>query len=144
MAALALAFLGGDHATAVDAVDRALTLNPNSAYAWGTRGWVAAFLDQSDRAIDSFQRAMRLSPLDPMGWLFMGGMSMAFIATRRFEDAIDWADRGFRAQPRWSAMLRLKALACAHLGRTEEARNSGPAMLELHPAFPAPPWTPTY
>jgi adenylate cyclase len=144
MAAVALAFLAGDHATAAERVDRAIALNPNSAYAWFARGLVAAFLDQSDPAIDALHRAMRLSPLDPMGWMFFGGMSLAFMVARRFEEAIEWADRAFRAQPRWSVMLRVKAVACAQLGRADEARNSIRAMLEFQPGFTISGWRTTY
>jgi adenylate cyclase len=144
MAALTLAVLAGDKAMAVDAVDRALTLNPNSAYAWSTRGWVAALRDQSDPAIDSLQRAMRLSPLDPQGWMFFGGMSAAFLVARRFEETIDWADRALRAQPRWSVTIRLKATACAHLGRIEEARDCVRVLLELQPRFTISGWATMY
>src|SRR6516165_8497309 len=38
MGGFTLALFAGDHATATDAVNRALVLNPNSAYAWSTRG----------------------------------------------------------------------------------------------------------
>jgi adenylate cyclase len=144
MGAFTLAFFGGDHATAAERIDRALALNPNSAHAWSTRGFVAALLDQSDPAIDAFHRAMRLSPLDPMGWMFFGGMSFAFMVARRFEETIEWADRSFRAQPRWSVMLRVKAVACAHLGRMEEARSCVSAMLKFQPEFTISGWRTTY
>jgi len=41
-AAFTLAFFAGARATATSMVDRALTLNPNSGYAWATRAWIAA------------------------------------------------------------------------------------------------------
>jgi len=54
MGAYTLAAFAGDHAVARDAVERALRLNPNAAYAWWTRGWIAAFTDQPETAIESF------------------------------------------------------------------------------------------
>jgi adenylate cyclase len=144
MAGFTLALFAGDHATATDAVNRALVLNPNSAYAWATRGWVAGLRDQSALAIDAFERAMRLSPLDPLGVLFFGGMSVAFLVARRFEEAIDWANQALRRLPRWSIMYRFKAAACAHLGRTEEARRCACALLELQPEFSISGWKAAY
>jgi adenylate cyclase len=95
-------------------------------------------------AIDAIQRAMRLSPLDPLSWLFIGSMSQALATARRFEEAIDWADRALRAQPRWSTMIRIKAVACAHLGRAEVARNHVTALLERQPGFTISGWRASY
>src|SRR5262249_37066108 len=90
------------------------------------------------------QRAMRLSPLDPQHWLFVGGMSFAHLVARRFEEAIGWADRYTREQPRLGSGYRIKAVACAHLGRGEEARECARRILELQPAFTIAEWQRTY
>jgi len=144
LAAYTLSFFTGAHATAAGMIDHALMLNPNSALAWACRGWVAAMQDQADPAIDALQRAIRLSPLDPLRWVFFLGMSFAHVAARRFEEAIDWADRCLREQPRLAHVYRFKAVACAHLGRAEEARECARRMLELHPEFTISGWQRTY
>ena len=125
-------------------IDHALTLNPNSALAWSCRGWVAAMQDQADPAIEALQRAIRLSPLDPLRWIFFGGMSFANMVARRFGEAIDWADRGLREQARYASLYRAKAIACAHLDRAEEAREAARRILELQPAFTISGWVRTY
>ena len=48
------------------AIEKALALDPNSAWAWLRSGWSNHYVGNTDRAIEHFQRAMRLSPLDPM------------------------------------------------------------------------------
>jgi adenylate cyclase len=63
MAAIPLLNFARDPATAESAADRALALNPNSAFAWGISGWVPCFRYRSERA-------SRLSPLDPLGYSF--------------------------------------------------------------------------
>jgi tetratricopeptide (TPR) repeat protein len=50
-------------------IERALTLDPNSAWAWNRRGWLNVYIREPDRAIQHFQRAMRLSPIDGAGAL---------------------------------------------------------------------------
>ena len=61
MAGPALAVLGGELAAAMSALDRATTLNPNSAQAWREYGVVNCFANRPDAAIATAQRAMRLT-----------------------------------------------------------------------------------
>jgi adenylate cyclase len=144
MAAFTLSIFTGAHTTAAGMIDHALTLNSNSANAWCARGWVGAMQDQADPAIEALQHAMRLSPLDPQHWLFVGGISFAHLVARRFEQAIDWADRYTREQPRLGSGYRIKAVACAHLGRLEQARECARRILELQPTFTIAGWRRTY
>jgi hypothetical protein len=74
------------------------------------------------------ERGMRLSPFDPLGWTALNGMSAASLVAGRFEAAIDWAERAFRAHPGYSPALRYKATACrlCRARRVEEARACGP------------------
>ncbi len=74
MAANTLSLFAGDHATATSAVDRALILNPNCAHAWRTRGYVLVRQSRPEPGIEAFHHAMRLSPLDPLGFFFTAGM----------------------------------------------------------------------
>ena len=60
-----LAYVVGDAERGAALLDRALALNPNDALAWLFRGWTFVWLGDSEKAIDRFMRAMRLSPLDP-------------------------------------------------------------------------------
>jgi hypothetical protein len=53
-----------------------------------------------DAAVEAFDRAMRLSPLDPLDYLFSCGLSMAHAVAGRYEEAGLWADRSLREQPR--------------------------------------------
>jgi tetratricopeptide (TPR) repeat protein len=131
MAGVALAAFAGEHDTAAAAIDRALMLNSNSAHAWGARGYLSCFRNLPGPAIEAFQRAMRLSPLDPFSWSFIGGIAFAHLAAGRYEDAIEWADRSLREQPRYSTLLRAKAVSYAHLGRIPEARGALAQLLEL-------------
>ncbi len=123
MAANTVSLFAGDHATAASAVDRALTLNPNSAHAWRASGYVLVRQNRPAPAIEAFQRAMRLSPLDPLGFFFSAGIAAAHLAAGRYEEAIEWADRSSREFPRYESSTRYKLIALAHLGRIEEARE---------------------
>ena len=135
MAANTVSFFAGDHDTAASAIDRALTLNPNSAYAWLASALAAYRRNRSDLAIEGFQRAMRLSPLDPLGHIFAGGVAAAHVISGRYKEAIEWADRSLRVLPRYESALRNRVVAYAHLGRIEEARDWLNRLLEITPGL---------
>jgi len=130
-----ISFLSGDHATAAGVVDRALILNPNCAHAWMLKGYVSFFQNRWGPAIEAFERAMRLSPLDPLGYLFAAGIGLAHLGVGRYEEALQWVDRSSRELPRYVTSLRLKVVLCAHLGRMEEARYWLRRMLDLQPGM---------
>jgi len=125
----------GAHGMAESASDRALALNPNSAWAWVAHGWVLALRNRPELAIEAFERAMRLSPLDPQTYYFAGGIAFAYLYMRRFEEAIEWADRSLNREPNFTPVLRVKLVACAQLGLIEEARRCRRRVDELQPGL---------
>jgi adenylate cyclase len=125
--------LAGEHAAGLSAIERSLTLNPNSALALCFFGWAQSFRHQSQRAIDALERARRLSPLDPQPWVFHGALAHAHFTAGRYKEAIEWADRALHAQPRMTAVVGVKAAACSHLGRVEDARACISRYCELRP-----------
>jgi len=135
MAAHALSFFTGEHATAANVVDRALTLNPNSAHAWLVRGMVSNMQERPDQAIAAVEHGMRLSPLDPLRRGFTIIMAVAHFAAGRYEAAIEWADRTLAAQPDYRQAMRIRAASCAYLGRLEEAHDWLIRMLHFEPGM---------
>jgi adenylate cyclase len=134
-AAWTLFVLGGEARVAETMLDRALMFNPNAAIAWSARGFIHALRNQPERAIEACERAQRLSPFDPFGYWSAGGFSMAHLAAKRFEQAIEWADRALLDQPRLTTLIRVKIVANAHLGRLDEARAGLGQMLAIDPKF---------
>ena len=80
-------------ACGVDARSRALSLDPNSAWAWNRSGWLHAYLDDPETAIDQFERSLRLSPFDPMAFNCEVGIGGAHFIARRYEAAAQWMER---------------------------------------------------
>jgi hypothetical protein len=110
---------------AAAALDRALALNPNAAHAWNSRGSIHALRNEPEaaiEAIEAIERARRLSPFDPFTLFYAANIAIAHLAARRFEQAIEWADRASHDQPRMVVAMRVKVAANAHLGRLDEAR----------------------
>jgi len=132
-AAWTLFVLDGEAAMAVAALDRALALNPNAAHAWAVRGHIHASRNQPEAAIAAIERARRLSPFDPYAFHYAIIIAIAHLAARRFEQAIEWADRTLHDQPRTVVAMRVKVAALAHLGHLDAARAELNRMLAIDP-----------
>jgi adenylate cyclase len=132
-AAWTLFFFAGEAAMAAAALDRALALNPNAAHAWLIRGSIHAHRNQPEAAIEAIERARRLSPFDPRSFRYASLIAFAHLTARRFERAIEWADRALHDQPRMVSAMRVKVVANAHLGRLDEARAELSQVLAIDP-----------
>jgi TolB-like protein len=136
----AKAFLGTDFAAATELVDHAVALNPNSAIAWSYRGMTYQFVGQPEEAVRSFERGVRLSPLDPMLYATFTGMGLAFISLGRFDKAVAAAAKALRKNPTFTPAYRCLAAALVHLGRDAEARETAARLLEIQPDFRISEW----
>jgi len=134
------AFMVGDSESEIEMADRAVALNPNSYIAWNNRGWVYRNAGLPEEAVRSFERAIRLSPVDPQLHLAFLGMAAAYIELRRFDEAIVAAKRAQRQTPPYPLVYRCLASAFAHLGRDAEAREAAARVLETDPAFTISAW----
>jgi len=135
MASLISAFMVGDSESEIEMADRAVALNPNAYNAWQNRGWVYKVAGLPEEAVRSFERAIRMSPIDPRLHRALAGMGMAFIELRRFDEAISAGKKAQRQNPSYSPAYRCLASAFAHLGRDAEARAAAARMLETDPTF---------
>jgi TolB-like protein len=132
-AGFTLSFLAGENDAALSAMDRAIVFNPNYALAFGLRALVLVFLNRPDEAILAAQQAMRLSPRNPLTFLFVQAQAFAHLAAGRDEAGLPWADQALRENGGLPA-LRFKLSFCGHLGRLDEAKECLHRLRELHPA----------
>jgi adenylate cyclase len=139
-AAVISAWMVGDCESSIELADRAVALNPNSFIAWSGRGWVCYIAGQPEEAVRSFERAMRMSPVDPQLHRSVSGMGYAFLELRRFDEAVVAAKKALRQNPSYSSAYRCLASAFAQLGRDAEARDAAARLLEVDPAFTVSGW----
>ena len=132
-AGFALSRLAGETALGLAAINRSVALNPNAAMGWVAKGFVHAHLNQPEAAIEALNQALRLSPFDPLGFYIASGFAHAYLAARRLETAIEWANRALNDKPGLATPKQVKVVALAHLGRVDEARAELARMLAMHP-----------
>jgi TolB-like protein/Tfp pilus assembly protein PilF len=134
-AGFALAYVAKDLDDGAAFLDRALLMNPNLAWGWSTSGYVKLWLGDSDRAVECFAHAMRLSPIDPRTFFMQEGMAHAHFFAGRHDEALRWASMALRELPFSHAALRVAAASCALAGRDEEAKRLMARLLEIDPAL---------
>jgi TolB-like protein len=127
------AYFFGDLDRALLLIDRALELDENLASAWQRRGWVCGYAGDSDGAIASLQRAVRLNPLDPRVFLTQSAMGFAHFIAGRDEEAADWAAKALRVKPGWPPALRVSLVANAMGGHAGEAERIRTAYVGIDP-----------
>ena len=134
-AAFVIAVVEYDYKTATAAFDRSFGLSSSSALALGFSSIVRAWMGDDATAIDQAERAIRLSPFDPLLYLPYIGLAYAHFAAGRFADAADAAGRATQSNPRFTMPYVLHAAALANLGHSEEARVVTDRVLELEPSL---------
>jgi adenylate cyclase len=133
LAGQAVSWLAHDRERGVAAIERALLLNPNSAQTNSGAAWTLLYVAQPNRAISLFQRAMRLSPLDPELSYFLSGLGYAYIMMGRYEEALEVGRRAVAEMPMRATGHRVVVVALHALGRTEGAIRAGEYYMRMCP-----------
>jgi tetratricopeptide (TPR) repeat protein len=131
--ALPLSVLGFNPKAGARLIDRACILNPNSAMAWYVSGQTRNFLGDAKLAISHVERAIRLSPVDPLLHLFLGGMSLALNLDGRHDEAVAVAERAVVEQPNHVATRRHLVAYYALAGRLDQARQAVTELVLMAP-----------
>jgi adenylate cyclase len=129
----ALTYVVGNLKEGAPVLDQAIRLDPNLAVArlWG--GGAKMYLGELDAAIEHFQRAVRLSPLEPRTFLAYSGLTSAHFLAGRYEKALESATTGIRKWPNFVALQRIAAACYAKSGRVEDAKRAWLVALQLDP-----------
>lgn len=122
-----------DMAAARSYYDQALERNPNEPLAWLLKGVAHGFMGEGDAALQASERSLQLSPLDPMRYYFDSLSSAAAMGARRFERAVELAERAIRANCMHGSAYRTLAIAQAMLGRESDARLTVQRLLAIEP-----------
>jgi TolB-like protein/DNA-binding CsgD family transcriptional regulator len=133
MAAHALFILSDELELALSVVKRAISLNPNSPNAWWVSGAVHNFLGEYDAALEHAARARRLSPLEPLAFMYWMPTALASFFAGRYEEALDAADKSLGEHAGYPPALRVKIASCGLLGRIDEGRDCVARLLRINP-----------
>ena len=135
LAAFIVGIFEHDYETALNAFDKAFSLNPSSALAFGLSSIIRAWNGDSATAIEHAELALQLSPFDPMSFNAYNGLAYAQFFAGRCDEAASAASMATQANPRFSIPWILRAAALAQAGRIADAKASAQRVLDLQPSF---------
>jgi tetratricopeptide (TPR) repeat protein len=115
--------------------ERAVSLNPNSAFAWRCTGYGLMFVGEAERAVEHFERTLRLGPRDPRAYDATSGLAFALVQLGREEEAIGLFRQAIRQNANYAPAWRGFTSAMAMAGQLDKARRALKRTMELHPAF---------
>ena len=75
-------------------------------------------------AIDQLLLAERLSPRDPVIWLYRFYLALAHFQLEEHDKAIEYAQQVLRERPRQQGAKLVQAAACAYAGQPEMAKEA--------------------
>jgi adenylate cyclase len=122
-----------NHGTARVLLERAVTLDPNAAWAWSRLGWLENYTDQPQKAIGNFERALRLSPIDPMNFNNYVGIGSSHEVAQEYDKAALFYRRALEERPNASWIYRHLASSLSGGGRIEEAKQALAEMMRYYP-----------
>jgi AraC-like DNA-binding protein/tetratricopeptide (TPR) repeat protein len=104
--------------------ERALELDGGSAWAWGRSAWIKAYRGQAQKAIEEFQIARSLAPVDSLNFLWSVGIAAAEFQMAHYDESIRWYDRALAENPASTWTSRFLAPAYVLAGRLDDARRT--------------------
>ena len=92
-------------------------------------------MGNGSRAIEEVNKAMALSPYDPLMYAYSSIAAMAYLADGQYERAIECALRSIRENRTYTGAYRQLVMALVLVGREGEARAPARRLLELEPGL---------
>ena len=113
--------------------DQALCINPNEPLAWLFKGTIHGLQGETHAALDATDRALALSPLDPLRAYYESLSASAATASGQYDRGIILARRALTANMMHASSYRTLAIALAMQDRWDEARETVSKLLIIEP-----------
>jgi adenylate cyclase len=120
------------HRTGVALLERAILLNPNLAMAHGLLGISYASIDRPTAGLSHIETALRLSPRDPMTYMFFTAQALCKFVGGDYSGALASAERSISIHPSSDNHLYMAA-ALAELGEMDQAHEQIKRALSVSP-----------
>ena len=132
-AGFALIMIARDYDQGMQAVNRALDLNPNIAFVNFIGGAAYIINGEPEKGLECVETAIRVSPGDPDAFFFYTSAALAHLCCGRPAESCEQARHAARIYSGWDTTWRVLASALAQLGRLDEAQEAVAKLLELAP-----------
>jgi len=134
LAGIAAGWLGNQIAS-LGLLRRAIEIAPSFEPAHAQLGTMLNLLDQPERALESLNFALGLSPNDTHLFFRYSEMANSWLQLQRYDLCIEWADRALILRPGYWYAQTMKIHALVQANDCEGARKMGEDFRRLHPSF---------
>jgi tetratricopeptide (TPR) repeat protein len=129
------ASLTRDHDFALAAVDRAMMINTNAAAVLAFDALTRAVCGSYDAAIEHAEKALQLSPLEPLAYHAALALALACLLSGRTEEAVAHARKAIEGNRNFAFPYCILALASARLCRPADATEAVRQLARVAPQF---------
>ena len=124
----------GHYEAAMDAIKRAIELNPYDMGARGVLGICHMVIGDHRRAVELFSMAVQRDNSDPRyQWGALNAFSHYLLG--QYDASLSWAREALYLNPNHLQVLAVRAAALAQLGRSEEAAMAAEVLLAGYPGL---------
>jgi TolB-like protein/Tfp pilus assembly protein PilF len=124
-----------DHGAAQELFERALTLSNSNALSLSCSALALSWMGQTAVAIERAERALRLSPFDPLNYLAYNALAISYFHLKDYERSRDAARRSIKSNPQFGMSHAFLAAALVRLGCLEEAKAEARQAVAVDPNF---------
>jgi adenylate cyclase len=121
--------------SALRSCNQALEWNANESLAWLFKAMVHAFDGDGEAAFPAGQKALELSPLDPLKYYYDSLMASIAISAGQYALAASYAERSLRVNAAHLSSYRALILAQALSGQIDAARKNLALLMQQDPQF---------
>jgi TolB-like protein len=129
------ASLTRDHDFALAAVDRAMMINTNAAAVLAFDALTRCVCGSYDAAIEHAEKALQLSPLEPLAYHAALALALACLLSGRTEEAVAHARKAIEGNRNFAFPYCILALASARLCRPADATEAVRQLARVAPQF---------
>jgi TolB-like protein len=131
----AIAYVERDYDVALDAVNRALALTPNSPVVLSLAALVYAYAGHFDAAVKHAEASLRLSPFDPMRFTAEMAAAYGHFFTERYDAAAEAAQRSANINPQFAPAVAMIAASRVRGAQPQAAKAAAQRLLALNADF---------
>lgn len=113
--------------------ERALTIDPNHAWAWLRMGWTCIYIGEMDTGFDALDRYEQLSPLDPFHFNALFGRAAGLRAMGRYTESSELCEQGMREGTGVTWAYRMLFGSRWLAGEKDKAMEAARKWREAHP-----------
>ena len=128
-----LVTLRDDYVAGLDAVRRAVSLNPGSGFVAGMAGCALIFGDSVEEGLAILDRGLDLSRNDPNLFAILSVAALGRLFAGETERAIELATRSHVLNPQWDSARWVLVAAYTEADRMDEAREATKGLLAANP-----------